>query len=111
MEGSWFWNNWFELLQTAGLIGSLLFTAYTIRQDREDRKIDNLIAIKSEHRELWKEFVDRKGLGRVRDLQVDLVNVPITTEEEIWVRNLILHLDTAHRAMKAGMFVTIEGNR
>lgn len=35
----------------------------------------------------------------------------ISGEEWLFVKQLILHLDSVHRAMKAGMFVTIDGLR
>jgi hypothetical protein len=52
-----------EALQTIGF----LFTAYTIRKDEKARKITNLIAINSQHREIWKDFYQRPKLGRAID--------------------------------------------
>jgi hypothetical protein len=47
MEGlQWVGEHWFDLLQTAGIVGGLLFIAYTTRKDDRSRKIANLIAIK-----------------------------------------------------------------
>jgi hypothetical protein len=110
MEGlQWIGDHWFDLLQTVGIVGGLLFTAYTIRQDDRSRKIANLIAIKQQYREIWQELYDRPQLGRVLEKAVDLTAQPISIEERLFVKLLILHLDSVHRAMKADMFVSLEG--
>ena len=110
MEGiQWIGEHWFDLLQTVGIVGGLLFTARTTLKDDQSRKIANLIAIKQQYREIWKELYDRPQLGRMLEKGVNLNTHPISTEESLFVKLLILHLDTVYRAMKAGMFVSLEG--
>jgi len=48
-------------------------------------------------------------LARVLKPDVDLNKEPISNEEGLFVKMLILHLDTVRQAIKAGMFVKIEG--
>jgi hypothetical protein len=50
-------------------------------------------------------------LSRVLKHDVDLNKEPISDEEWLFVKMLILHLDTVRRAIKARMFVKIEGLR
>jgi hypothetical protein len=109
MELSWIAEHWFDLLQTVGIVGGLLFTARTTLQDERSRKIANLIAIKQQYREIWRELYDRPHLGRVLEEHVDLNATPLSAEESLFVKLLMLHLDTVHRATKAGMFVGIQG--
>jgi len=72
MEGlQWIGEHWFDLLQTVGIVGGLFFTAYTTRKDDRSRKIANLIAIKQQYREIWKELYDRPQLGRVLEKAVE----------------------------------------
>jgi hypothetical protein len=112
MEGlQWIGEHWFDLLQTVGIVGGLLFTAYTTKKDDRSRKIANLIAIKQQYREIWKELYDRPQLGRVLEKTVDLMTQPVSLQEWLFVKLLILHMDTVHRAMKTGMFVSLEGLR
>jgi hypothetical protein len=112
MEALWWLEQyWFDLLQTLGIVGGLFFTAYTIWKEERTRQISNLIAIKGEYREIWKEVYLRPELSRVFDRNVDLHNKPISTEEQLFVKLLILHLDTVHRMMKSKMFVTLKGLR
>jgi hypothetical protein len=102
---------WFDLLQSAGIIGSFLFAAYSTRKDNQARKISHLYATADRHREIWKSYRDRPTLSRVLEKTADLSNQPLSHEEELFVTGLIIHLDTVYRAMKAGMFVELEGLR
>lgn len=68
-----------------------------------------MIAIADQHRQIWKELYERPKLSRVLEKATDLHKEPVSHEEELFVTLLILHLDKVHRAMKAGMFITLEG--
>src|ERR1041384_248579 len=108
---SWGHDNWFVFLQSAGIIGGLLFTAFSLRIDARVRRIGNLIAITQHHREIWTHLYTHPKLSRILDMEVDLKHNPYTNEEEIFITLLILHLNSAFHAMKSGMFVTPEGLR
>ena len=105
----WIVEQWFELFQTVGIVGGLLLNAYATWRLHQSRKISNLIAIKQEHREIWSERYSQARLSRIREKNVNLHDEPVTDEEEMFINLLILHLDTVHRARKAGMFVNLEG--
>ena len=106
---AWIAAHWFELVETVGIIGGLLFTAYTTQKDERERRIGNLIAVNEQHRQIWKEMYDRPQLSRILKKDVNLKKESITEEEELFVNMLILHLGTVYRAMKEGMFVKLEG--
>jgi hypothetical protein len=107
----WFPGDWLELIEAAGIVGGLLFSAYTTRQDEKARRIGNLISINEQHSRLWRELYERPGLSRILKKDVDLRKQPVTDEELLFVKMLILHLGVVRRAMKEGMFVRIEGMR
>jgi hypothetical protein len=107
----WIGEHWFDLIQSVGIIASLLFSAYTTRKDERARRIGNLIAVNDEYRHIWREFYGQPRLSRVLKHDVDLNKEPISDEEWLFVKMLILHLDTVRRAIKARMFVKIEGLR
>ena len=107
----WLGQHWFDLVESAGIIASLLFSAYTTRKDERARRIGNLIAVNDEYRHIWREFYGEPKLARVLKRDVDLNKEPISDEEWLFVKVLILHLDTVRRAIKAKMFVKIEGLR
>ena len=48
-------------------------------------------------------------MSRVLQKDVDLKSKPVTDQEWLFVKMLILHLDTVRRAMNAGLFVEIKG--
>ena len=99
----WFEGNWFVLLQSAGIIGSLLFTAFTIRSDLKERRIANLFALTQNHRDIWENLFSLPELARVLDPSPDLNHVPITAPERLFVLLIILHLNAAFRAFESGL--------
>lgn len=106
--GEWFNAHWFDLAQTIGIIGGLVFSAVAeIKADRS-RRITNLIALKQQYNDIWQEQFREPSLARIQKYDVDLKKSPITPKEYLFVKMLLLHLDTLRRAVKAGMFVRIE---
>jgi hypothetical protein len=105
----WISKHWTEFLQSTGIIAGLFFTAYSAWKEAKAREIGHMIAIADQHRQIWKELYERPKLARVLEKAIDLDKKPVSHEEELFVTLLILHLDKVHRAMKAGMFITLEG--
>jgi hypothetical protein len=107
----WVALNWFDLLQSLGIIGGLLFTAWSLRSETKTRRVNNLLAITEGHREVWTEFYRRPELKRVLADRADLVRDEITREEEIFVNLVILHLNCVFYARKTGLVFKLEGLR
>jgi hypothetical protein len=107
----WAAQNWFDLLQSLGIIGGLLFTCAAFKDDTKARRTANLIEITKAHREIWTELYDRPELTRVSDRAVDLEHAPMKPAEELFIGLLILHLNTSFQAMKAGVFISPDGLR
>jgi len=106
MEAGNFWSN---LIQNAGIIGSLLLAVYTITKDGRGRKISNSIAITEQYQRIWQEANELPELSRVQAKFVDLAKHPVSHEEEVFVTKLVLHLSTVYRAMKYGELIPYEG--
>jgi hypothetical protein len=105
----WIAEHWFDLLQTVGIVSGFAFTAHALATESEARKIGNLIALNQEHMAIWKELYARPELSRITDERAALDTKPLSHEERLFVTFLILHLSVVYRAMKAKMFVNIEG--
>jgi hypothetical protein len=105
----WIAEHWFDLLQTAGIVSGFAFTIHALHTESEARKIDNLIALNQEHMAIWKELYGRPELSRITEKRVALDTKPLSHEERLFVTFLILHLSVVYRAMRAKMFVNIEG--
>ena len=102
---NWVRANWFDLLQSVGIIGSLLFTAISLRIDAKVRRVGNLFEVTKQHREIWTALYSRPDLKRVVDASADPSGHSVTDEEELFVNLLILHLASNYQAAKAGMFM------
>jgi hypothetical protein len=107
----WLANNSFNLLSIAGVIGSLWFTAISLRSETKTRRIANLLAITASHREVWTTFLDDKGLARVRDASADTTKQPVTDAERMFVTFVIFHMSSVFYAMSSQLVVKVEGLR
>ncbi len=105
----WITENWIVVLNAIGVVGGLLFTAFSVRSEARTRRISNLLTITANHREIWAELYDRPGLARVLDPAVNVAKKPVRQDEEIFVIFVILHVYSVYRAMKDGLFVKLKG--
>lgn len=107
----WLAEHWFDLLQTAGIIGSFWLAIIALRSEAKTRRVANLLTITANHREIWKEFLDNPKLARVRDAAADTAKQPVTDAERLFVTFVILHISSVHHAMKDQLVVKLEGLR
>jgi hypothetical protein len=98
----WVGYNWFSLLQSGGIIGSLLFTGLALRLDAKERHTSHELAVTQAHRELWTNLYKRPVLSRVLDPNADLARRPVTHEEEMFILLLVVHLKTSLEVLKSG---------
>jgi hypothetical protein len=108
---NWLTQNWFVLLQSAGIIGSLLFTGIALYSDTKSRRVSNLVALTRQHRDIWTDFSKRPELARVLDANAKISATPVSSDEEIFVTVLVLHLNTVYHAKHDGLVLNPEGLR
>ena len=58
---SWVDSNWFNVIQTVGIVGGLSLTRAAANREARAKEIENLLALSEQHRELWKEIPRRKN--------------------------------------------------
>ena len=104
-------QNNLPLLESAGIIGGLFFTGWSLWIDARVRRVQNLLTITAHHREIWSEVYKDPELKRIIDPRADLKNRPISIQERLFTRSLFLHLSAAFHASKTGMFSEPEGLR
>ena len=109
--GDWLSQNWFNILSSVGIIAGLWFTAFSLRSDAKTRQVANLLTIVTNHREIWKVFLNDKSLERIRDASADIIKTPITEAERIFVNMVIQHLGSMYYAMSDQLVVKLEGMR
>ncbi len=109
--GAWLAANWFTILSAVGIVGSLVFTAHSLRVETRTKRIANLLTITTNHREIWKEFVHRPELSRVLNASADLRKRAVTPPEEEFVNFVILHMSSVYYAMRDEMVIKLTGLR
>lgn len=106
---SWLAAHWLDLIQSAGIVGGLLFNGWALHRDGQAQRAANLLKLTEQHRDIWREMFSRPGLARVLRPDADLLTDPVTDEETLFVTLLILHLNTAFSAVRAGVLRAPEG--
>lgn len=92
-------------------MGSLLFTAVSLRSETKTRRIANLLSITANHRELWEMQIERPELGRVTDPSADVLKQPPTPAERLFVNLVFQHTHSVYRAMSDELVVNVQGLR
>src|SRR3954465_1382794 len=102
-------DHWFQILQTVGIIFSLLFTATQIRFQRKSQKVTNSLLVTQHHRDIWKTFISDERLSRLFQAGPNLNAQPITEHERMFINLLFLHISGVLKATKAKAIYPIEG--
>jgi len=105
---SWVEGNWFNAVQTAGVIGSLLLTAAAARREAKAREIENLLTISNHHRELWGGVHQRVELKRIFREDAQALTASVTMDEEEFLNLVMAHFQTSWRIAKVGGIITVK---
>lgn len=79
---TWVEGNWFNLIQTVGIVGSLILAMAAAKREAKTREIENLLTISGHHRELWGGARQKEELERIFREDDRFLNLPITVAEE-----------------------------
>ena len=104
---AWLEGNWFTLVQSIGIIASILLTTATMRRDRRSRRIGDYLALTTEHRELWGTLHKREDLARVVSSEADLLAEPLSIAEEEFLLLVIVHFHTGWLLATQGSLVDL----
>lgn len=107
----WLIDHTLEVLNAIGIIGGLLFTAFSFRAETKSRRVSNLLSLTAAHRSIWKEQFEYPKLGRVLRTSVNLSQEPISREEEIFVNLVVQHLNVVFHTMQDELTIPPEGLR
>jgi len=103
---SWLDGNWFNLVQTVGVIGSLCMTAEAARREAKAREVENLLTIADHNRQLWSGVRQRKELKRIFQCEKVGHIVDATVDEEEFLNLVINHFQTTWCIAKIGGIIT-----
>jgi len=104
---SWAGENWFNVVQTAGIIGGLLMTSAAAHREAKAREIENLLTITDQHRNLWGQIQNRADLLRILQPDASVLTKPITVPEEIFLNEVIVHFQTGWQLSKSGAMISL----
>ena len=107
----WLAENWFDLFSSVGVISGLWFTAVSFHAEAKTRRIANLLALTANYREVWKEFFRSPQLARVIDPSADVIALPVTKSEELFVDLVISHINSVFYASNDKLVIQWEGWR
>jgi len=107
-SSAWVGENWFNLVQSTGIIASLCLAALSARREAKAQEIENLLTISEHHRALWGEVSQRRELDRVFQSNVDFRTKPITVAEEEFLNLVIVQYLTGWRIAKTGGITTLK---
>lgn len=108
MFGAWLEANWFTLVQSVGIVGSLWFAVAAFRREVASRKVGDLLTLSQHHRDLWSEVHRRPELGRVLQREVDFLASPISLAEEEFLNVVIVHFQTSWLLASEGAMLTLD---
>lgn len=104
---SWANTNWFNLVQTLGIVGGLWMTATAAHRDAKSREVQNLLALNDQHRELWAGVFENPALSRVFQANANARENPATVAEREFLNLVLVHYQTGWTVAKAGALITL----
>jgi hypothetical protein len=119
---SWVEVNWFNLIQTVGIMASLWLTAAAANREAKARneeavarhreakakEIENLLTNADHQRELWTDAYKRPELERVFQANVNLAEKPIKVAEKEFLNLVLVQYQITWCIAEAGGIVTME---
>lgn len=93
-------KNWFDLLQSAFIVGGFVLSYRAIHSDIQSRKVEHLLQINQSHREIWAKTYTQPELLRIKETDVDLEQHPITDAERRMVQEVIMHIFAVYEAIQ-----------
>ena len=104
----WLSDHWYEALESAGIIGGLLFTGFAVRTDARVRRAQTRIELTRAHREIWDKILSDPETALLLESDRDVSARPITAKEIEVVNRLVLHLRGALGAAEADIYIKPE---
>lgn len=100
--GNWLATNWFPLIESAGIMASLLLSAMAFRTSSKVRQTEVTLALAGAHREIWRMLQADDSLSRILDPKADIEKTPPTPGEEGFVLSVMHHLSAGVQAIQEG---------
>lgn len=97
--------NWFDFIQTIGIITGFALTSWELRGSNKLRNFEIFWRIGESHRDMWKLALENDCLRRcLGSDEVVLEKKPITVEERTFVNLLLIHIENVFQAQQQGYY-------
>jgi hypothetical protein len=96
------------LLQSVGIVVSILLSAFLLIRDRNSRRLANYLQLIQYHRDIWKMTLELDGLDRVASRDPALRNEKPTAREAQFLTFIFLHMTCSFELAKQQQIITIE---
>jgi len=100
--------DWFTLVQSVGIIFSILISALAFSRETRTKKVSNYLQLVQFHRDIWKLTLEYPQLNRVRKHNVDLLKEPPTSEERQFLSFIFLHITCTFELQNSNSLSKIE---
>lgn len=108
MDGFSSWvDGHFNLIQSIGIIATLLFTGIGLHREAKAKEVENFLTQTQHHRELWSLFIGNKDLERIFNADVDVTKNPPTAAETELLNLMFVNFQNGWRVAKAGGITTL----
>ncbi len=107
--GTWLSLHALQLIQSLGILGSLMFAGIALRNTGRAQRMANRFHLAEQQRKIWGEQANQKELRRVLRPDADLSEEPMTEDERRFLTSAILHLGTTFEARRTKTVDPIEG--
>jgi len=105
---AWVDANWFNLIQTLGIVGGLWFTASAANREAKAKEVENLLTLAEHHQGLWNGVTQRKDLARVFRSDVDALSTPPSIAENVFLNSVIVHFQTGWWIARSGGITNLD---
>lgn len=95
-------ENWFDLLQSAFIVGGFILSYFATHNDIRSRKVEHLLHINQSYGEIWGKTYAQPELLRIREANLDLKKHPVTHAEQRMVTETIIHIYAIYEAIRSG---------
>jgi len=105
---SWVNSNWFNLVQTIGIIGSLWMAMAAAHRDAKTREVENLVSFNGQHHALWSGVLQKPELQRIFRTDANALEKPVTVIEQEFLNLVFVHFQTGWRLATSGALITLD---
>jgi hypothetical protein len=104
---SWTENNWFNLVQTLGIMGSLWMASVAANRDAKARETENLLTLNGQHHQLWSGVLQKTELQRIFRADANPIAMPATVVEREFLNLVFVHFQTGWLVAKSGALISL----